>query len=233
MIASFLSAHAGTWFLPVIVGAALADSINPCAFSILFLTITFLFSLGKDRKFILMSGWSYIGGIALVYTLIGVGILRVLSILNIPNVMAKAGALILIFYSVISLVNEFFPSFPLKLKIPEKSHATLAKVIHKGSVPAALLLGILVGLFEFPCTGGPYLFALSLLHDQTTAWSGFGYLLIYNAVFVLPLIVILLVASNQTVLEKAERLRRLESKKARILLDGLLLAVGVLIILFI
>lgn len=229
MILDYITSHSGNLFLPVIAGAAVADSINPCAFSILFLTIAFLLSLGKDRKFILAAGSAYIFGIALIYTFIGVGILQVLSIFAIPNFMAKIGAAILIAYSLISLANEFFPSFPIKLKIPEKGHLTIGKIIHRASIPAALLLGIVVGMFEFPCTGGPYLFVLSLLHDQKTFWSGFGYLIIYNVIFVLPLIIMLALAASKTVLEKIDRMRKLETKKARIILDVALLLVGVLL----
>lgn len=217
------------WFLPVILSAAIIDSINPCAFSILFLTITFLFSLEKDRKFILKAGGLYIFGIFLVYTLIGVGLLQVLSILNIPNGLAKVGAVILIAYCVIGIINEFFPKFPIKLKIPASSHQTLARVIHKASVPASFFLGVLVGLFEFPCTGGPYLFVLGLLHDQANFWKGFMYLVIYNIVFVAPLIVILLVSVNKVVLEKLDRLRRLETKKSRLVLLLVLLAIAIFI----
>lgn len=220
----------GNWFLPVIAGAAIADSLNPCAFSILFLSIAFLMSLGKERKFILMAGGLYIFGIALVYTLIGVGILKVLSFFSIPNVIGVIGAWILVAYSGIGIINEFFPSFPIKLKIPRKSHETLGKTLHKATIPTALLLGILVGLFEFPCTGGPYLFVLSLLHDQTTFWVGFMYLLVYNLIFVLPLIIILLVSTNKTVLTKVDALRRLETKKSRVFLNIALLAVGLFLL---
>ena len=178
-----------------------------------------------------MAGGAYILGIALIYTFIGVGILQVLSIFAIPNFMAKVGATILIVYSLIAIINEFFPAFPIKLKIPQSSHEIIGKIVHRASLPAALLLGIAVGLFEFPCTGGPYLFVLSLLHDQKTFWSGFGYLIIYNFIFVLPLIIMLALASSRIALEKADRLRKLETKKARLVLDFILLAVGALILL--
>lgn len=229
MILQFVAAHAGNWSLPVIMVAAVIDSVNPCAFAMLFLTLTFLFSLGKDRKFIVQAGSVYILGIALVYTLIGVGILQVLSIFNISNGLAKIGASILVLYCVIGIINEFFPSFPIKLKIPSSSHNVLAKIIHKGSIPASFILGILVGLFEFPCTGGPYLFVLGLLHDQHNFWKGFMYLIIYNIVFVLPLIVMLVMAANRTVLEKLDKLRRLETKKTRLILHGCLLVLASLI----
>jgi cytochrome c biogenesis protein CcdA len=216
-------------FLPVIAVSALIDSINPCAISVLFLTITFLFSLGKNRKFVLMSGGVYILAIAIVYTLIGLGALQALNFLNVPNIMAKVGASILLLYAVIGLINEFFPSFPIKLKIPESTHTTLAKVIEKGSIPAFFLLGALVAMFEFPCTGGPYLFVLTLLHDYANFWKGFWYLIIYNLVFVLPLILILAFATNKVMIEKIDRLRKLETKKARVILLLVLVAFGILI----
>jgi cytochrome c-type biogenesis protein len=220
------SAHG---FLPVIVVSALIDSINPCAISVLFLTITFLFSLGKNRQFVLLSGGVYIFAIAVVYTLIGLGALQALDFFGVPNIMAKIGASILLLYSVIGLINEFFPSFPIKLKMPDSTHATLAKVITKGSIPAFLILGALVALFEFPCTGGPYLFVLTLLHDYATFWKGFWYLILYNFIFVLPLILILAFATNKIMIEKIDKLRKLETKKARVILLLVLIAFGFII----
>src|SRR3989344_1317270 len=60
----------GKWLLPLVGVSALIDSINPCAFSILILTIAFLFSIGKMRTNILKIGGSYIAGIFFVYMLI-------------------------------------------------------------------------------------------------------------------------------------------------------------------
>lgn len=229
MFSSYLTTNGDGFFLPVIIFSALVDSINPCAISVLFLTITFLFSLGKNRKFVLLSGGVYILAIMIVYTLIGLGALKALSFFNVPNIMAKIGAVILLIYSAIGLANEFFPSFPIKLKIPESTHVTIAKVLHKGSIPAFFFLGMLVALFEFPCTGGPYLFVLTLLHDYANFWKGFWYLIIYNFVFVLPLILILAFATNRFMIEKIDKLRRLETKKARVVLLLVLITFGLII----
>src|SRR3989344_5444483 len=65
----------GKWLLPLVSIAALIDSVNPCAFSVLILTIAFLLGVGKLRSKILQIGGSYILGIFLVYILIGLGIL--------------------------------------------------------------------------------------------------------------------------------------------------------------
>src|SRR3990170_6729678 len=86
----------GTWLLPLVGVSALIDSINPCAFSILILTIAFLFSIGKFRSSILKIGGSYVAGIFIVYMLIGLGILQTLHLFAIPHFMAKVGASLLI-----------------------------------------------------------------------------------------------------------------------------------------
>lgn len=219
-------------FFLAITFAALLDSVNPCAFSILFLTIAFLFSMGRSRKEIVITGLLYIAGIAVCYVLIGLGILKVLSIFNLPHGMARIGAAILIAFGVISVINEYFPSFPIKLKIPHVAHNKIALVMQKATLPSAFLLGVLVGLFEFPCTGGPYLLVLGMLHDSSSFWGGFAYLAWYNFVFVAPLIVALALSVNKNVAEKIDYLRRQETKKARLSLALIMIVLGFAIFYF-
>lgn len=207
--------NGGKWLLPLVMVAALIDSINPCAFSILLLTIAFLFSMGRLRSSILKVGGVYILGIFLVYIMIGLGILKTLHIFNTPHFMARVGASLLILLGLINVINEFFPKFPIKLKIPNSAHHKMAELMEKGSVPTAFILGVFVGLCEFPCTGGPYLMVLGLLHDQGTYLKGAGYLLLYNLIFVLPLVIILLIASDKRLLDKVQTWQRAENKLMR------------------
>ena len=194
----------GKWLLPLIAVAALIDSINPCAFSILVLTIAFLLSIGKLRSSVLVIGSAYIFGIFVVYLLIGFGLLQTLHIFDTPHFMAKVGASLLIVLGLINLANEMVPAFPVKLSIPQAAHHKIAVLMEQASVPTAVVLGVLVGLCEFPCTGGPYLMVLGLLHDRATYFSGVGYLFIYNLIFILPLVLILLVASDKGLLGKVQ-----------------------------
>ena len=95
----------GRWMLPLVGVAALIDSINPCAFGILLLTIAFLLSLQKSRSNILKIGGIYILGLFTVYILIGLGILQALHIFNTPHFMAKAGASGFIVFCALNLIN--------------------------------------------------------------------------------------------------------------------------------
>lgn len=216
--------------IPILGAAALISGLNPCGLSILLLTIAFLFSIGRTRTGILKVGGSYILGIFIVYILIGLGLLRTLQVFNIPNFVAKIGALILIIVGAINMTNIFLPAFPIKLKIPQAAHHKIAGLMEKNSVPAAALLGVLVGLFEFPCSGGPYLLVLGLLHDGATYIKGFVYLLFYNVVFILPLIVVLSIASNNLVLEKVRQWKKDNTRRLKLWSGLAMLALGAIIL---
>ena len=222
----------GKWLLPLVGIAALIDSINPCAFGILLLTIAFLLSLQKTRSSILKIGGVYILGLLTVYILIGLGILQALHLFNTPHFMAKIGAVLLIALGGINLINEFFPSFPIKLRIPQAAHNKMAALMNKASFPAVFLLGALVGLCEFPCTGGPYLAVLGLLHDQTTRWRGFWYLLWYNLLFIAPLVVILALASGRRSVELLEAWKRRNLRATRLITGIGMIILGFAILTF-
>lgn len=219
----------GKFLFPLVAVSALIDSVNPCAFSILFLTIALLFSMGRLRAGILKIGSAYVLGIFLVYIAVGLGILQALHFFNTPNFMGKVGAALLVLLGAIGLVNVFIPAFPIKFSIPHAAHKKIAVLMEKGSVPAAFALGGLVGLCEFPCTGGPYLMVLGLLHDQGTYFKGLGYLLLYNLIFVLPLAAALLIAGNETALSKVDAWRKEHSRAMRVWSSVAMIVLGVLI----
>jgi cytochrome c-type biogenesis protein len=118
------------------------------------------------------------------------------------------------------------------LKIPTASHATMAKLMERASLPTAFVLGALVGLCEFPCTGGPYLLILGLLHDSSSYWSGLGYLFVYNLVFIIPLALLLLLASDRLLLDKVQNWRKNNVRKFHLWGGLAVIILGVVMLLF-
>lgn len=215
----------------IVTSAAFLDSINPCAISVLLLTIGFLLSLEKARSEIYKIGLTYIGALYLTYLFIGLGVLQALTIFGFPHTLAKIGAFILFATGLINLLGYTIPRFPIKLKIPNSAHPILARYIKKSTYPSMFVLGILVGLFEFPCTGGPYLTILSLLHDKASFITGLMYLLYYNVIFVSPLIIILVIANTKLVLGKVEGWRKKFTKRVDIVSSILMMVLSVIIFL--
>jgi cytochrome c biogenesis protein CcdA len=116
------------------------------------------------------------------------------------------------------------------LAIPESRKATVERYIRDASLPAAFVLGILVGIFELPCTGGIYLAILGMMSKTLTFSQGLPYLLLYNVIFVLPLIVILLVIAFGLSPEKVHTWR-LENRRVLRLVIGLsMIAIGIVML---
>ncbi|MBI5401243.1 hypothetical protein HZB05_00205 [Candidatus Wolfebacteria bacterium] len=229
--ASFLwnLSNKGVWLLPLVLVSALLDSVHPCSFSILLITIAFLFGMQMTRKKIIQIGGIYIAGIFSAYLLIGLSILKILHLFNTPHFMGKLGATLLIVFGVINILNEFFPKFPIKLKIPAVSHTAMGRLMERASFLAAFGLGLLVGICQFPCMGGPYLMVIGLLRDQVTYFSGFGYLVFYNLILTLPLVAVLWITADKTIVDKVQDWKKSNMKGVKFWAGLAMIIIGILI----
>jgi len=183
--------------LPAVVLTGLVDSVNPCAFAVILLLIAFLFTLRKSRGRIMQLGLVYIGMIFIVYFAIGLGLLGAVRLSGEPHFVARLGAWLLIGLGVLNLVEHYVPRFPVKLHMPAFAGERARELIAKASLPATIAAGLLVGLCTFPCSGGIYVSVITLLNAKTTMAWGVSYLALYNVMFVLPLIAILMAAGNR------------------------------------
>jgi len=69
-------------FLFILLPAALADSINPCAFAILFVILGSILSQTKNYKKVLYTGLAFTLSIFLSYYAMGVGLYSAFSYAN-------------------------------------------------------------------------------------------------------------------------------------------------------
>ncbi|MCL6642397.1 MAG: DUF1573 domain-containing protein [Candidatus Bipolaricaulota bacterium] len=218
-------------FLTLVLGAGLLDGINPCAFAVLLFFMAFLFTLQRARTQILQAGLVYIAAIYLTYLAIGLGILGVFQ-LGSPHLMAKLGAGLMIFLGLVNLKDAFWYGRWFSLGVLKVGAETRDHWMRKATLPATAVLGFLVGICEFPCTGGVYVGVLGLLAAQTTYLSGLVYLVLYNVMFVLPLIVLLFAVGNRRVMGQISRWEA-QHKRALKLGQGLvMIALGVGILLW-
>lgn len=219
--------------LPVVVSGAFLDSLNPCAFAVLLSFIAFLLLLGQKRSVIFRMGSSYITAIFIAYLLIGLGILSFLSFFGQSHFMGKSGAVILILIGLVGLINIFIPKLPLRLPHFDIPKETVKNLMIKSTIGASFAVGFLVGLCTFPCSGGPYVAILTLLSSQTSAGLGFIYLILYNFIFILPLVIILFVVSNKKTAEAISNLRERNAQGTKIMVSLGSLILGGLIWTFI
>ena len=213
--------------LPLVAVSGIIDGLHPCGFAVLLFFIAFLLSLEHKRKSILLMGAAFIFGVFVTYLLIGLGILKVFTFFT-PHLISKIGALLAILVGLIDLKDAFAGTNTLT--IPKFASPHINKTIEKATIPAALVAGLLVGLCAFPCAGGIYVAVLGLLNAQTTAMQGFLLLVFYNLMFVLPLAVVLLFASNTTFVDKIERFQHRHKKVYKLALGAIMILFGLLIL---
>ena len=218
--------------LPAVIVTGLLDSVNPCAFAVILLLLAFLFTLRKSRSHILKLGFVYVGMIFLVYFAIGLGILQAVRFSADPHFVARASAWLLIGLGVINLVEYLFPNFPIKLHMPKIAGARTNALIKQATLPTTMLAGLLVGLCTFPCSGGIYVSIITLLNAKTTLAWGVSYLALYNIMFVLPLIVILLLVSNRMAAKTWARWEREQSLKIRLWYGVIMVSLGAAMLLY-
>jgi cytochrome c biogenesis protein CcdA len=196
--------------LPTVLVAGAVDGINPCAFTVLLLFVTALLTTlkadeensGLIRARMIGMGSIYIGAVFLTYLALGVGLLKVADIFTRQHLPARIGALVAIFLGLWMVKDFFLPNWGWKLQAPGKIGEIAHKSAQKATVPALIVGGFLIGLCTVPCSGAVYLGVLSLIALQPTAMLGYGYLLLYNIVFILPLVVILILAASKPTLNR-------------------------------
>jgi cytochrome c biogenesis protein CcdA len=223
----------GFWGLfALITSSAFLDGLNPCAFAVLLFFISFLFTMKKTRASIWKMGLVYIAAIYLAYLLIGLGIAQAIIISGSAHLMAEIGAYLVIVLGIIQLAGVLFPAFPIHLRIPVDTKATLEKWMYKATLPASFIGGFLVGLCTFPCSGGIYVAIIGMLSAQSSLVEGTSWMLWYNLVFVSPLLILLMLASNPKATEHLQKLERTEARNTKLLIGGFMIALGAIILVF-
>ena len=219
-----------------IIGLAIVDAINPCALAVMGIVLmTLLMQDPTKKRKVLMGGLSFTLAVFILYFLYGLIMIRFFSH-ALPETgvyssyVFKGFGLFAIILGVLNL-KDYFSYHPggLATEMPLKMRPLMKLLIKRiTSVKGAFFVGLFVTLFLLPCTIGPYIIASAELSNlnflQTIPW-----LLIYNSIFVLPMIgITFIIYFGLTTIDevsgwKERNIRRLH------LIEGLILtALGIL-----
>jgi hypothetical protein len=206
---------------PVTVMAlGLIDSVNPCAVTVLVFFISFVTFVGYRRREMFLIGISFIAVVFVTYLLLGFGVLNVFKKLLYFEMASKmlswSIAVFALFLGMVSLWDAWIyakTKDPEKvaLKLPGAVKHTIQQVIQEttdirekrgykpkrllGILGSSVVCGFLVTLLESVCTGQAYVpTLLFILKMETMRSRALFYLVLYNLMFVLPLLVIMVVA---------------------------------------
>lgn len=215
--------------IPILIGAAIIDSINPCAFGVLIFLLAYLVKTSAKKAKLLLHGLSYIFAVFLTYLLAGLLLMPIIGNLGRASVITYGAIGIVIIIFGLWEIKDFFwygkgPSLALLPGASKRIKMYVGKI--SGSLYSAFFLGVFVALVELPCTGAVYLAILSLMSLGGVSALSITWLVIYNIIFVAPLVVILIALYRGVKAEALEEWRKKHRALMRLLIGLLLLGLG-------
>jgi len=210
-------------FVPLsVVIAGLEDGINPCAFTVIVFFISFLAVQGYRKRELFFIGSTFILAVLVTYLCIGLGIFNFFYrfrgfwlITRLVNMVIGAASILFGIFAVSDFIKfkKTGSTEQLALQLPRQVKEQIHKVVgffyrkdsrqQGGSfspglgklIVSALITGFLVSLLEAVCTGQVYLPTIAfVLKASPLKLQALGYLLLYNIMFIIPLVVIFIFA---------------------------------------
>ena len=193
----------------------LIDGINPCAFAVIVFLVSFLTIYRYDKKEVILIGSSYCFAVFITYILLGLGLFKALyalsafqTFIKVFYIITASACFILFILSIYDFLiylktknsKEMLLTLSTNLKIRinkiigfflrGKEHSTL------GLVVASLAVGFSVSLVEAVCTGQVYIPTIVLImKDPALRLQAWIYLLLYNVMFILPLLCVFILCA--------------------------------------
>jgi cytochrome c biogenesis protein CcdA len=215
----------------VACGAAV-DAINPCALSILILLMASLL-VDNERKKALKTGLAFIAAVYLAYFLMGLGFLSILRnyTLSFSGVFYKIVGVAAIIFGLLNIKDFFWYGKVILMEVPLSWRPKMKELIFKVTSPwGSFAVGLIVSLFLLPCLSGPYAVILAMLAAKKTFLKAFIYMLAYNLIFVLPMLIIVFAMYFGLPPEKAEEWRKGKLRLLHLIAGIILVALGVVIL---
>ena len=217
--------------LGLIIGTAAIDSINPCAIGVLILMIAVILGKGTMRRMLFLGG-IYVLAVMLTYLIAGLGLLYFLA--SIPLFVTQYISItvgsILILAGLIEVKDFFWYGQGFSLTIPAAFTDKIHKLSKNTTVPGVILLGIFMAWVELPFTGSPYLAIITIL-SLNFNFTAFLLLVLYNIIFVAPLIFILILVAFGVKLPALKKWKQDSRGYMRLFIGLMLIGLGWILIL--
>jgi len=225
-----------------VVAAGLVDGINPCAFATLVFFVSYLTLSGRTGKEVLFVGGAFTLGVFLAYLAVGLGLYQVLEFVSgTLDMIAKVVYILTGVFCLVLAILSFLDYRKVRqgevskmlLKLPEPLRKRINATIRKGRsstnyVISAFVAGILISFLELACTGQIYLPTIIFVSSiPELRLKAILYLIIYNLLFVLPLMIIFVLVYFGTTSKDLTRFLQKNSSWVKLGMSIVFVALGV------
>jgi thiol-disulfide isomerase/thioredoxin len=219
----------------ITMAIAAVDAFNPCAFFVLLFLLSMMLHLGSRRRMILV-GVIFVSFSGLIYFLFMSAWLNLFRMIGQLEVITTVAALIAMTIGLINMKDFFWFKKGMSLSIPEQARPGLYQrtrnLLQNKSIYA--LIGATIGLsffanlYELLCTAGfPMVYTRVLTLNNLETHQYYLYLGLYNLIYVLPLMVIVLVFIGSL---GGRKLQQQEGRSLKLISGMMMFALGVLLL---
>lgn len=194
----------------VIIAGGLSDGINPCAFATLIFFITLLSVSGRKGRDLIFVGIGFTFAVFTTYFTLGFGLFHLLRTLAVYRILGNAIKLLVLIALAMLAVLSFRDAWifhrtgranSITLQLPDRIKRLIHRVMRVNMpthhlVLGSVVIGFLVTLLESVCTGQVLVPTLTYLASCSGANQAraIRLLLLYNAMFVIPHVVVFIAA---------------------------------------
>jgi len=218
------------------VAIGLLDGFNPCSMWVLLMMISILAGSGDRRRMLAIAG-TFVAIQGLAYFAFMAAWLNLFLLIGLSRASELALGVIAVVAGLINLKDFHALGRGITLSIPAAAkpgiYARLRRIVQQRSLLLAIagtvVFAILVQLIELLCTSGfPAVYTRILTTAGLEPWAYYGYLLLYNLMYMLDDVVVLTVG---VVTLSQHRLQEKEGRWLKLLAGAVLLALGVYLLL--
>lgn len=213
--------------------AAFIDAVSPCSIAILVFLIGVRILTSDKKKGALKVGLSFCLAVFISYSLFGFGLISLTQIGGFSTLFSFAASFFAIGVGFLYIKDVFwYGRWGFTTEVPTSLKPKLMKILKGVTSPVgAFAAGFVASCFELPCTGGPYLFILGQLANNSTRTQTIPLLIYYNLIFIMPLVIIsFLLYSNVFSTTKLRDWNKQNTTKLKFISGLLIIILGILVI---
>ncbi len=223
----------------LVVIAGLLDGINPCAIGMIILLLGYLLVFVHEPKRMVKLGLIYIATVFITYFLIGIAFSHIIYRLvewplyqEISHIIKYIIVALIWLAALINIKDVFFYGKWFSLGVTKSEIPILMKLIKKIDWHATILLGIVVTIFELPCSLPLYVGSIAIMTEAFTYLKTIFYLLVYDLMFILPLFIVFAILVKTHHIFEAKDIQERVNKwmKLSMAVAQILIGIGLLLI---
>jgi cytochrome c biogenesis protein CcdA len=157
----------------------------------------------------------------------GLGLYKALGVGELSHLFFKVVGWLAIILGLLNLKDYFWYGKGFLMEVPMSWRPKLKSLLKSVTSPiGAFGIGLLVSLILLPCTSGPYIVILGMLAKKAFQTKAVLYLILYNLIFISPMVLISFAVYKGFDPDKAEEMRQKRLRTLHLIAGLIMLAMG-------